>query len=52
WSSTLHRKLRDTAQVKLARAARGFIERERLQRDTYGATVLQSCWRGYKARKA
>lgn len=48
----LHRQKREAAQIKLSSVARAVIERERLEREACGATVLQASWRGYNARKA
>ncbi|CAM9114900.1 unnamed protein product [Pylaiella littoralis] len=45
------RQKQSVAQVEMARAARGFIERKRRQRENSGATVIQAGWRGYNARK-
>ncbi|CAM9140833.1 unnamed protein product [Ectocarpus fasciculatus] len=45
------RQRRAAAQVQIAKAARGLIQRKRLERETAASTVVQACWRGYNARK-
>ncbi|CAM9119117.1 unnamed protein product, partial [Ectocarpus sp. 8 AP-2014] len=45
------RQRRAAAQVQIAKVARGLMQRNRLERQTAGSTVLQACWRGYNTRK-